>query len=58
MGCFASQLRMQYALSFWDSSIVAGSLEADATILYSEDMQHGLIINNQVTIINPFREEI
>ncbi len=41
----ASQLRRQYAFSFWDSLIVASALEADVHILYSEDMQHSLIIN-------------
>ena len=50
----ASQLRQKYSLSFWDSTIVAAVLSADVPILYSEDMQHGLIIEGKVQIRNPF----
>ncbi|WP_287732004.1 PIN domain-containing protein [Microcystis sp. M090S1] len=50
----ASELRTQYSFSFWDSLIVASALAADASILCSEDMQDGLIISNQLTLINPF----
>ena len=50
----ASELRTNYSFSFWDSLIVASALATDASILYSEDMQDGLIISNQLTLINPF----
>jgi predicted nucleic acid-binding protein len=50
----ASELRNHYSFSFWDSLIVASALASDASILYSEDMQDGLIISNQLTLINPF----
>ncbi len=41
----------------WDDSlIVASAVLGDATILYSEDMQDGLIINNSLQIINPFKD--
>lgn len=50
----ASRLRQQYAFSFWDSLIVASALEAGVSRLYSEDMQSGLIIDNQLEIVNPF----
>ncbi|MGH8064648.1 MAG: PIN domain-containing protein [Candidatus Entotheonellia bacterium] len=52
----ASALRAQYAFSFWDSTIVANALYADAAVLYSEDIQHGLVVDNLVRIINPFTE--
>ena len=52
----AIKLRHQYLLSFWDSLIVASAILGDAKILYSEDMQDGLIINNTLHIINPFRD--
>jgi predicted nucleic acid-binding protein len=45
---------MKYSLSFWDSLIVASALAANAEILYSEDMQNGLLIENKLRIINPF----
>ena len=51
----ASDLRTQYNLSFWDSLIVASALAGDADTLYSEDMQDGLIVSGQLTIINPFK---
>lgn len=50
----ASDLRNRYSLSFWDSLIVAAALAAGATILYSEDMQHGLVVEQQLRIENPF----
>ncbi|MEO1744472.1 MAG: PIN domain-containing protein [Cyanobacteria bacterium J06629_9] len=51
----ASMLRRKYALSFWDSLIVASACYAKVARLYSEDMQHGLVINEQLEIVNPFR---
>jgi predicted nucleic acid-binding protein len=50
----ASSLRERYSLSYFDSMIVAAALETNSTILYSEDMQDGLVINEQLTIVNPF----
>ncbi len=50
----ASRLRQSYKLSFWDSLIVSAALQAQALILYSEDMQHNQLIENRLTIINPF----
>ena len=52
----ASDLRARYSLSYWDSIIVASALEIGAEILYTEDMHHGLQINNQLQIVNPFSE--
>lgn len=51
----ASLLRQRYALSFWDSLIVSSALETKCTILYSEDMQHQQIIEQQIVILNPFK---
>ena len=53
----ASQLRSRYSLSFWDSIIVASAINASATYLYSEDMQDGLLVAQQLRIINPFKSE-
>jgi predicted nucleic acid-binding protein len=38
----------------FDSIIVASALEAGCDILYSEDMQHGQVIEGRLTIQNPF----
>ncbi|NJO83150.1 MAG: PIN domain-containing protein [Blastochloris sp.] len=51
----ASYIRETYMLSFWDSTIVASALEHGLTTLYSEDLQDGLRVNDQLTIQNPFR---
>lgn len=51
----ASQLRREYSFSFWDSLVVACALAANAEILYSEDMQNGLVIRGMLTILNPFK---
>lgn len=51
----ASDLRQEYALSFWDSMIIACALAGSVEILYSEDMQHGLVIRENLQIKNPFK---
>ena len=51
----ASELRQEYAFSFWDSMVVACALASGAEILYSEDMQHGLVIRGALKIVNPFK---
>jgi predicted nucleic acid-binding protein len=50
----ASDLRMRYGLSFWDSTIVSSALQAGCSLLYTEDMQHGLMVENMMTLCNPF----
>jgi len=50
----ASRLRVSYALSYWDSLIVAAALDAGCTTLFSEDMQHEQVFEDCLTIINPF----
>lgn len=51
----SSNLRSRYKFSFWDSLIVACALAAGASILYSEDMQDGLVVDSQLQIVNPFK---
>lgn len=41
-------------LSVYDGMIVAAALTADCDTLYSEDMQHGLVIDGRLRIVNPF----
>jgi predicted nucleic acid-binding protein len=40
-------------LSFWDALIVEAALEADCTVLYSEDLQTGRVFEGLV-VANPF----
>ena len=43
-----------HKFSMWDSLIVASALNADCAVLYSEDMQHGRVVQGRLTIQNPF----
>lgn len=54
----ANGLRGKYHLSFWDSLIVAAALEAGCNILLTEDMQHGLMVENQLSVLNPLLEPV
>ena len=49
----ASRLRETASFSFWDSLIVAAALDAGCSTLYSEDMQHGQVVDGRLTIVNP-----
>lgn len=44
----------RYGYSHFDSLIIASALAAHCSILYSEDMQHNQLIENQLRILNPF----
>jgi predicted nucleic acid-binding protein len=44
----------RYGFSVYDSMLVATALSAAATILYTEDLQHGQVIDGCLTIVNPF----
>lgn len=40
--------------SFWDALIIEAAISGGASILYTEDLQHGKIIDN-LKILNPFQ---
>lgn len=40
--------------SFYDCLIIASALEAGCSLLYSEDMQSGRVVDGRLTIENPF----
>lgn len=50
----ACKIAERYAFSFYDSLIIAAAIECECTVLYSEDMNHGQIIEEKLKIINPF----
>lgn len=49
-------LAKRYKLSIFDALIVAAALRAECEILYSEDMQHGLVVGGSLRIVNPYRD--
>lgn len=44
----------RYKLSFYDSLMLSVALAGGARIFYSEDMHHGLVIDDALRIMNPF----
>ncbi|MGA2709737.1 MAG: PIN domain-containing protein [Steroidobacteraceae bacterium] len=44
----------RYRFSLYDSMLVAAALIAGAKIIYSEDLQDGQVIDNQLRVTNPF----
>jgi predicted nucleic acid-binding protein len=45
----------KYGYRVYDALIVASALKARCTILYSDDMRDGQVIDHRLTIRNPFR---
>lgn len=50
----AMRLTRRYSLSHWDALIIGAALLADCSTLYSQDMQHGQVIDGRLTLVNPF----
>ena len=48
----------KYDFSFWDSMMIAAALENHCSIIYTEDLSHGQLIENRLRIINPFIPKI
>jgi predicted nucleic acid-binding protein len=47
-------LAERHKLSIYDAMIVASALDAGCATLWSEDMHHGLVVEDRVRILNPF----
>lgn len=47
-------LRNRYGFSFWDCQIAAAALVAGCTILLTEDLQHGQLLDERLRVVNPF----
>ncbi len=52
----AIEIKNKYKYSFWDSLIISSVIENKCNILFSEDMQHGSIVESTLTIVNPFEK--
>jgi predicted nucleic acid-binding protein len=48
------RIARRYKLALYDAMIVAAALDAGCDTLWSEDLQHGLVIDERLTIRNPF----
>lgn len=51
----ALRIGERYRLSFYDALMLAASLSGGAHIIYSEDLQHDLVIDGTLRIVDPFR---
>ena len=49
------RLAEKYGFSIYDALIVASALQAGCDTLWSEDMQHGMVIEKGLRIVDPFR---
>lgn len=50
----AIDLSKRLNFSYWDSLMLAAALELGCNIFYTEDLQDGQNIDNQIIVINPF----
>jgi predicted nucleic acid-binding protein len=50
------RLAERYGISIYDAMIAASALQAGCDTLWSEDMQHGMALDEGLRIVNPFRE--
>ncbi len=50
----ALKIAQQYGFGIYDAQIVSSAIEANCSTLYSEDMQDGQVIDERLTIRNPF----
>ena len=48
------EIAERHNLATFDALMLAIALRAGCTIFYSDDMHHGLVIDNQLVITNPF----
>lgn len=49
------RLAERYGFSIYDAMIAASALHAECDTLWSEDMQQGMILDEGLHILNPFR---
>jgi predicted nucleic acid-binding protein len=52
----ALTLAQRYGFSLYDALIVSSAIRAKCELLYSEDMQDGLVIEGTLRITNPFQD--
>lgn len=51
----ALKLVGRYNLAFYDALMLTAALKADCSRYFSEDLQHGLLVDGKLTVVNPFR---
>lgn len=51
----ALNLKSRYSISWFDSLIVATALTANCSLLYTEDLQDGMLFEEKLKVVNPFK---
>lgn len=51
------ELAERYGFAIYDAMIAASAIHAECRILWSEDMQHGMMLDKGLRILNPFRPD-
>lgn len=51
------ELAQRYGPAVYDAMIAASALDAGSNTLWSEDMQHGMLLDGRVRVVNPFRAQ-
>jgi predicted nucleic acid-binding protein len=51
----AVKIARDYGFGIYDALILASALQTKCTTLYSEDLQDGQVIDDRLTVRNPFR---
>jgi predicted nucleic acid-binding protein len=52
----ARSIARRYGFNVYDACIVASAMLAECAVLYSEDLQHGQLIEGVLRVENPFRK--
>jgi predicted nucleic acid-binding protein len=52
----ALRIAERHGYTIFDALMIAAALRADCAVLYSEDMQDGIVIRARLRIVNPFRD--
>ncbi|MBU2788660.1 PIN domain-containing protein [Acidithiobacillus sp. VAN18-1] len=53
----AMRIAERYGLNFRDALIIASALESCCEILYTEDLQHGQVLEENLRVANPFLQK-
>jgi predicted nucleic acid-binding protein len=53
----ALEIANKYGFSFYDSLIISSAIEENCTILFTEDMHNGTVIDQTLLIVNPFKNK-
>lgn len=51
----SNELVRKYDFQIFDALIVSSALEYDCEILYTEDLQHLLVVEDKLRVINPYK---